>query len=326
MAVPSNTVIAASRTNAREDLQDTIYDISPVDTPVLTMAPRMTARAKYHEWNTDSLAAAAANAQIEGDDATADASSATIRPGNRTQIMWKVPQVSGGAEAIAKAGYRSEMAYQMQKRSKELKRDLEKAITGATGTTTGATATAATMAGIESFLTSNIVYASTQGQATTAGYSSGSVSAPVDPTATGAFSESLLKSLAKSCWDNGGEPDYLNVGSFNKQQVSGFAGIATLYRDTAPKVGPAAIIAAADVYVSDFSGQGGIKVMANRFSREQTALLLDFDYLGVAYLRPFQQLQLAKTGDSEKRMILVESTVVVSNEAAHGKVVGLTSS
>ena len=325
MAVPSNTVIASSRTNAREDLQDVIYDISPVDTPVLTMAPRLTARAKYHEWNTDQLAPAAVNAHIDGDDSAANAATATGRPGNRLQILKKTVQVSGSTEAINKAGYRSEMAYQMQKRSKELKRDLEQAITGNQATDAGSTTVPATMAGIESFLTTNIVYAAAQGGATTPGYTSGSVAAPVDPTVTGAFSESLLKNLAKSCWDNGGEPDYLNVGSFNKQQVSGFAGIATLYRDTAPKVGPASIIAAADVYVSDFSGQGGIKVMANRFSREQTALLLDFDYLGVAYLRPFTQEQLAKTGDSEKRHIVAEATVVVNNEAAHGKIVGLTS-
>lgn len=213
------------------------------------------------------------------------------------------------------------------KRSKELKRDLEKAITGNTGTTAGSTTTAATMAGIESYLTSNIVYAAAQGGATTPGFSGGSVSAPVDPTATGAFTESLMRQLVKSVYDNGGEAEYLIVGSFNKQQVSqNFAGIATLYRDTAPKVGPAQVIAAADVYVSDFSGQGGIKVIADLFSREQTALLLDFNYLEMGYLRPFMTEQLAKTGDSEKRHILTECTIKVLNQAAHGKVVGLTTS
>ncbi len=326
MAVPSNTVIASSRTNAREDLQDVIYDVSPVDTPILTMSPRLTARAKYHEWNTDQLAAAADNAQIEGDDAVADAAPPTVRPGNRTQILRKVVQVSGSSEAINKAGYQSEMAYQLQKRSKEIKRDTERAIGRNQASSQGSTTAPATMAGIESFLTTNIVYAAAQGGATTPGFSNGSVPAPTDPTATAAFTETMLKALVKSCWDNGGEPDFLNVGSANKQKVSGFSGIATLYRDTAPKVGPAAIIAAADVYVSDFSGQGGIKVMANRFTREQTALLLDFDYLGVAYLRPFTNKQLAKTGDSDKNMVIAEATVVVSNEAAHGKVVGLTDS
>lgn len=211
----------------------------------------------------------------------------------------------------------------MQKRSKEIKRDLEYALTRNTGTTQGATTVAATMAGLESWLTTNIAYAGAQGGATTPGYSSGSVAAPVDPTATATFTESMLKSVIKSAWDNGGEPDYVMVGSFNKQQASTFAGIATLYRDTAPKIGPASIIGAADIYVSDF---GQHKIIANRFQREQTALCVDFDYVQVAYLRPFQQQQLAKTGDSEKRMILAEATLVVNNEAAHGKVVGLATS
>lgn len=327
MAVPSNTVLASTRANAREDLQDVIYDISPTDTPVLSMTPRTSAKARYHEWNVDTLANAAANAAIEGNDATAGSSASVTRPGQRMQILQKTVQVSGTTEAIDKAGYRSEMAYQMQKRSKEIKRDLEYAITRNTGTTSGSTTTAATMAGIESYLTTNIIYAAAQGQATTPGYSSGSVAAPVDPTVTGAFTESLIKSLSKSCWDNGGEPDFLIVDSFNKQAVSGFAGIATLYRDTDVKsTARASILGGADIYISDFSGQSGLKVVADRFTRGQTALMLDFDYLQLAYLRPFGQKQLAKTGDSEKRQILAECGIVVNNEAAHGKIVGLTTS
>ncbi len=328
MAVPSGTTLSASRVNAREDLQDIIYDISPVDTPVLSRAKQGTAAAKYHEWNTDELAAAATNAHIEGDDSTATADTATVRPGNRTQILKKTAQVSGSSEAIKKAGYKSQMAYQLKKRMKEIKRDLEKAITGNQATVTGSTTVAATMAGIESYLTSNIAYAAAQGGATTAGYSAGSVSAPVDPTATGAFTESLMRTLAKSCWDNGGEPDYLIVGSFNKQQFSqNFAGIANLYRDTAGMSNAqASVLGAADIYITDFSGQQGVKVVADRFSREQSALFLDFEYLEVCYLRPFVKEDLAKTGDSKKAHIVGEVTLAVSNEKAHGKVVGLTTS
>jgi hypothetical protein len=327
MAVPSNTIVTAGINGIREDLADAIYDISPIQTPFLSMAPRGKAAARYCEWQVDSLAAATTNAHIEGDDSSANAHTATTRPGNRVQILKKVVAVSGTTEAVNKAGRRSEMAYQLQKRAKEIKRDLEKALTGNSGTTSGSTASAATMAGLESWLTSNIAYAAAQGAATTPGYSSGSVSAPVDPTVTGAFTESLMRNLVKSVFTAGGQADMLIVGPFNKQKVSqNFAGIATLYRDTAPKIGPASIIGAADIYVSDFSGQGGIKVIADLFTREQTALLVDFDYVEVAYLRPFMTEQLAKTGDNEKRHILTEVTLKVLNEAAHGKVVGLTTS
>lgn len=328
MAVPTNTIVTAGVTGIREDLADAIYDISPIQTPFLSMAPRGKAQARYCEWQLDSLDAATTNAHIEGDDSAANAHTATTRPGNRVQILKKTVAVSGTTEAVNKAGRRSEMAYQLQKRSKEIKRDLEKALTGNSGTTSGSTTTAATMAGLESWLTSNIVYAgSSQGGATSPGYSSSAVAAPVDPTATGALTESLMRSLVKSVFTSGGQADMMIVGPVNKQRVSqNFAGIATLYRDTAPKLGPASIIGAADVYVSDFSGNGGIKVIADLFSREQTALLIDFDYVEVAYLRPFMTEQLAKTGDSEKRHILTECTLKVLNQAAHGKIVGLTTS
>lgn len=110
MAVPSNTVITSSRVGVREDLSDMIYDISPTDTPFLTMAKKGSASARYHEWQIDTLVAAGTNAQIEGDDATADAAPATTRPGNRVQILRKVVQTSGTVEAVKKAGRKSEMA------------------------------------------------------------------------------------------------------------------------------------------------------------------------------------------------------------------------
>ena len=328
MAVPTNTVISATRTNKREDLSNIIADISPTDTPVLTLIKEATATARYHEWNTDSLANAALNAHEDRDSDTAGASSATVRPGNRTQIMKKTCSVSGSVEAISLAGYSSEMAYQMQKRAKEIKTDAEKSITSNQALVVGAAGTASQMAGIESYLTSNIVYGGTNAGAANPGYNSanGTVVAPTDPNNTGAFTEAKLKSLVKSCWDNGGQPDVLIAGGYNRQAVSGFSGIASLYRDTAPKLGPASIIASADIYVSDFSGNGGIKVVADRFSRPSVALLLDPEYLHMAYLRPWQTYELSKQGDNEQRTILGEGCVGVLNEAAHGKAVGLTTS
>jgi hypothetical protein len=42
----------------REDLADVIYNISPTDTPFQSSVGRTKATAVYHEWQTDSLAAA----------------------------------------------------------------------------------------------------------------------------------------------------------------------------------------------------------------------------------------------------------------------------
>lgn len=320
MTQPTNTFDSYDSVGDREDLQDMIYDISPTETPFLSNAKRMKAKNTYHEWQTDSLTAAAANAVIEGDDASGDSRAATIRVGNYTQISDKVVVVSGTQESIDKAGRKSEMAYQMAKSSKELKRDMEYALTRNQASSAGGSSTARTLASVESWLSTNKTHLGASG--TTPGFSSGTVAAPTDGTQAGSFTEALLKSVIQSCWTQGGDPGVVMVGPVNKQKASAFAGIATQYRENSG-MKRATILGAADVYISDF---GEHRIVANRFSRERTALILDMDYWGVAYLRPFKDTELAKTGDSEKRQLLVEYTLVAKNEAASGKVADLAES
>ena len=67
MAQPTNTFDSYDAKGNRESLADIIYNISPVETPFLTMAARGKATATYEEWQTDSLVAAiSTNAVIEG--------------------------------------------------------------------------------------------------------------------------------------------------------------------------------------------------------------------------------------------------------------------
>jgi hypothetical protein len=75
--------------------------------------------------------------------------------------------------------------------------------------------------------------------------------------------------------------------------------------------------------MSDF---GTLNVVANRFQRDRDAFMLDPEYASVCYLRPIQQVELAKTGDAEKRMILAEFGLKVLNEGAHGGAFDLTTS
>jgi hypothetical protein len=158
---------------------------------------------------------------------------------------------------------------------------------------------------------------------TTPAYSSG-VSAPTDATSTNliSFTEARLKSVISSCWSDGGDPKVVMVGPFNKTKASAFSGIATLYRD-ANGMKQGTILGAADVYISDF---GEHKIVPNRFSRDRTALVLDMDYWAVATLRPIQMIELSKTGDNDKRMMLVEYTLVARNPDSSGKVADLKTS
>lgn len=319
MAQPANTFDSYDAVGNREDLSDVIYNISPTQTPFLTMAKRLKAKATYHEWQTDSLAAVDdTNAVIEGDDATLDASNPTTRVGNYTQISDKTVVIAGTQEAVDKAGRKSELSYQIAKKGKELKRDMEAILTRNQASVAGNSSTARKLGSVEAWIETNV---DRGGTGASGGFSGGTVSAATDGTQR-AFTEDLLKSVLASVWAAGGDPGIIMVGPHNKQTASGFTGIATQYREN-KGTKQATILAAADVYVSDF---GEHRIVPNRFSRDRTALVLDMEYWGVAYLRPFQQFQLAKTGDNEKRQMLAEYTLASLNEAASGVVADLTTS
>jgi hypothetical protein len=308
------TFTAHSAIGQREDLTDVIYNISPTETPLLNTLARAKATAVYHEWQTDSLAAATtANAAVEGDDATSATLSPTTRLGNYTQIVQKTIQISGTLETVNKAGRKSEKAYQLARASSELKRDIETILCANQGRSAGSSSTARKMGSLLSWIKTNTDKASDGADPTTIG-----VSTRTDGTAR-TFTEALLKSVIAEVYASGGSPKVLMVGAAGKQKVSTFAGIAA-QRYMAPADAPTTIIGAADVYLSDF---GSVSVVPNRFMRARDAFILDPEYAAVAYLRPFATNELAKTGDSDKTQILAELTLEMRNEAAHGLVADL---
>ena len=314
MAQPSETFDTYDSIGEREDLSDVIYNISPTDTPFLSSASKTKATAVLHEWQTDALAAASStNAVIEGDEATADAITATTRLSNSSQIMDKVVTITGTQEAVDKAGRASEIAYQIAKAAKELKRDFESSLCANNAEVTGAAGTAREMGGLGAWVITNDVFGS--GGASGAGIGN---TARTDGTQR-VFTETQLKSVIKSVWNSGGNPQIIMVGPFNKQKLSGFTGNSTRFDAGAD----ATLYTSVDVYASDF---GQTQVIPNRFSRDRDAWVLDMDYWGVAFLRDFSMHELAKTGDTEKRQLLVECTLEARNEGASGLIADLTTS
>ena len=315
MAQPSNTFDTYDSVGEREDLSDVIYNISPTDTPFLSSAAKTQATAVLHEWQTDSLASAStSNAVIEGDEATADSISATTRLSNSCQIMDKVITISGTQEAVDKAGRASELAYQIAKAAKELKRDMEATLTGNQAEVAGDASTARKFGSLGSWVATNDVM-SAAGSPASGGAGN---TARTDGTQR-VFTEAQLKSVIKSVWNSGGNPQIVMVGPFNKQKLSGFTGNSTRFDAGAD----ATLYTSVDVYASDF---GQLQVVPNRFSRDRDAYVLDMDFWGIAFLRDFSMHELAKTGDTEKRQLLVEATLESRNEAASGLVADLTTS
>lgn len=198
------------------------------------------------QWQTDELAAhTSGNSTIEGDDAVGDTAIPTVNLKNHCQLMDKVPFVSDTQEAVKHYGRDSEMAYQMRKRSKELKRDLEAACLSANAATAGAAASPALMAGIESWLgytggqassikTGNGTSVGEGAAQTTPGFTTADgvpLTAPTDSTSTGSVSETILKTCIANTYTNGGDPKVIMVPPLIKQKIStAFSGIATRFR------------------------------------------------------------------------------------------------
>jgi hypothetical protein len=302
----------------REDLTDVIYDISPTDTPIMSSIGKGKATNTNHEWQTDSLAAATtANAAVEGEDATSATMGPTVRLGNQTQIFQKTVRISGTLEAVDKAGRKSEKAYQLAKASAEIKRDMEAVITANQAKAVGNASTARRLASLLSWIKTN----TNRQTATTAG---------ADPSAadgTGTrtdgtvrtFTEAMLKDVVQKVFTSGGTPSLLVVPPAGKQKVSSFTGISQ-HRVNTTGSGDVKILAGADLYQSDF---GVLQIVPDRFMRTRDALVLDPEYAALSYLRPFQTNELAKIGDSERTQLIVEVTLEMRNEAAHGGVFDL---
>ena len=324
MSQTANTFDTFAAKGIRESLSNVIYNISPEETPFMSNIGRENVKNTYFEWQTDSLAAASTtNAQIEGDDVSSfDSTSATTRVGNYTQISNKTVLISGTLEAVDKAGRRSELAYQLAKRSAEIKRDMESTMLTNQAASAGSAGVSTALRKTGSLL----AFLKTNTDKGTGGvdpvYTSSPNATRTDATAANlrTFTEAILKTVIQKVWASGGSPKLLMVGPVNKARVSGFAGIAEIRREVTGNR-QATIIGAADVYVSDF---GSVSVVPNRFQRERDAFVLDPEYAAVSYLRPFQTVELAKTGDAEKRLITVEYGLKVNTEAAHGLAADLT--
>lgn len=312
MAIVTNTFTTFDAKGIREDLSNLITNIAPEETPYMSNIGRESISNSLFEYQTDTLAAAAANKQLEGDDVTSfDAVTATVRLQNYAQISRKTIVLSATEETVNKAGRKSELAYQIAKRSAELKRDQEFTMLNGAVAAAGNTTTARGTASLQAYIKTNY---DMQTNGANPSYTTLPNSSRTDGNVR-TFTETILKNVIQQVWTSGGTPKILMTGPVNKQRVSGFSGIASSRFNIDGGARPATIIGAADIYVSDF---GNVQVVPNRFQRERDAFVIDPDYAKMTVLRPYQQIELAKTGDAEKRMLIVEWGHKVLAENAHG--------
>jgi hypothetical protein len=321
MAQPSNTFDSYDVKGIREDLENVIYDISPEETPFYSSLKKVKASNTYHEWQTDALRSSAANAHIEGDDTTGEARVATTRLGNYSQIFKNAVIIPDTDEGLDKAGRAAEMAYQVLKIAKEQKLDIEKALFDNNAYVAGNATTARELAGVPAYLKTNVANVGTGGAAPTGAVPG--ATARTDGTQT-VFTQADFDTVMQAIWEAGGKPDTVYLSAFQMNKALGFTGMNNQRSTIGAAVGGTnAVVNAVDVYVTPW---GTVDFVPTRENRSRDVFIMQSDMFGVGVLRPTKNTELAKTGDSTKRQVLTELTLISKNEKASGAVYDCTTS
>ncbi|MGY3035916.1 hypothetical protein ACVIIV_005086 [Bradyrhizobium sp. USDA 4354] len=320
MTVVSGTLQTYDRVGNREDLEDVVYNISPKDTPFVSLIGSVPVSATRHDWQTDTLRAPAANAQVEGDDYAFQTKSPTVRVQNFTQIASDTLIVSNSQEKADKAGRKSELGYQLAKMGAEIKKDVELSLVSNVASSAGSSTTGRVSAGFPAWISSATSTNGLRGSGgSSGGFSSGTglVSAATNGTQR-AFTKLLLDTAISTCYNAGGNPTTVMVSPYNKRMFSTFMSDSNVAQQRSAANGKkTAIVAAADMYLSDF---GELAVVPNRVmlnaSASRNVLVIDPDYVARGVFRAMQTEKLAKTGDAEKRAVVTEFCLVMKNEQA----------
>lgn len=320
MAQPTNTFSSYDMVGIREDLTDVIHNVSPSDTPFYSSVSKTKATSRFHEWQTDALRTAAANAHLEGDDDVAVARTATTRLGNYSHIFKDVISVSGTEDGLNKAGRSDEMDYQVMKAGKELRLDVEKALLDNNARVAGSDVVARELAGVPAWLYTNTDFQSGSSGADPTG--DGTDARTDDGTPT-AFSSTKLNTVLQSIWENSNGERNLTcmLNAFQMTKALTFTGNNNQRATIPATAGKVANII--DVYMTPW---GTVDFVMSRQIRARDVLVLDYGMWKIPVLRSWATTNLAKTGDNEKKELLVELTLEACNEKASGGVFDNTTS
>lgn len=297
--------------HVKEDLSNIISMISPEETPFVSAIGKTKATATKHEWLQDTLAAANKdNAVAEGADATDTTLAGPVRLGNQAQIFTKDIRVSGTLQAVSTAGTSDELARQIAKAGREIKRDIESALVSANPSVAVGTRK---LGGAEAWIKTNANHGT---NGATAGYNGGAVGAVTSGTGR-ALTEAMFVGMLQGIWTAGGDPKKVIAPGTLKSKISSFVGGGTRQQMAKDKT----VHQNVEVYVSDF---GTVDIIPHRFMSTTTVIAFDPELWNQAVVRAVKKEELAKTGDSDKFMLVTELTLECLNEAGNSKIADLS--
>ena len=279
----------------KESVADIITDITPFDTPAMTMFKDEKVSARTFSWLEDSLATAGVNAAVEGAAASMATLVNAVERTNNTQILTKAFQVSASSDAVSTYGRAKETAHQLGKALKEIKRDAEFMLVGADQAAVAGTASAARKA------------QSVINQIST-----------VEAGGSAALTEAMLLSAGQTAYNNGSDVDTFMIKPADAQIVAGFSASAGRNREISQGK---TLVNAIDLYISPY---GEYRVILNRHLEATHALLIDPSMFKTCTLRPFTRTLLAKDGDSDKHFVVGEMSVKHMNHGDSVQINALT--
>lgn len=311
-----------------EDVMQEIWDISEIPLDFTMSIGSDTVSNSYTEYTQDKLQDVNMdNAQIDGSDQTGDDTNTGLRVGSHCQISTKVVSVSERADASDVIGNQKELPYQVMMRQRELRRDVEAISVGEQGSQSDDGSTVPGLsAGFAAWMTTN----TDRGVGgADGGFSNGQTAAPTVGT-TRALSETTVRNIAQEVWSQGGNPTTLMsipsvIRSLSEYMFTETARVATLTNDVSQQTSAASALGSVNLFITDFGVT--LAMVANRLQQpvDTTALLenatvyiYDPEYVRHGYLEGYHVEPLAKTGLSDTRLMAVDWTLKVLNEAAHG--------
>lgn len=266
-------------------LSDIVTNIAPDETPFMTLIGTGSIDNVLFHWTEEDLDPSAVNAQVEGADAPASVDNYLIERDNYTQIFSRTVEVTGTSVANRLAGNTQKLAHQVELKAKSLKIDMEKAFIG-------------------NFQTTKSVVA---GARYTAGFAAQVDAANVIDKAGAAVVADEIDEMLTRLFEAGAKPDYIMCHPRVRNVIVGLLQAkGFVQRD----------IQNGTVLVTDIvtytSPVGTVKLVNNRHAKyDSTAgtgdiYFFDSSMWSVETLRPYELNELAKTGDSEKRQLIVE--------------------
>jgi len=278
-----------SNKTIRESLQDSIYNVAPADTPILSRVKQVGISHFFTQWLEDTYRSAATNAVLEDWAFTAKDKTVPSRVSNISQIFYTGGRITDTQREVEHAGMADPLAYYEAKDVIELKKDIELALVRGSAVT-GTTDTARQMNGLLNIIDTN--------KTAISGIT---------------FTEKVFNDLIQLTWDVTREmPTEVYCSPYVRRTISLFSTKVTPFVQAEAKKQ----VLATDTYVNDFGEFRALlhRELSNGFSSTNEVFAIRPEHLATGWLKPLKREILARDGLRVRYQISCDLSLLYRSE------------